>query len=72
MKTPLQRAIADACNAQTLTVEGVENLAAYGFQHLEEAEQLFHAAAGKLVAARAAVRDAIRERDALQNLRSAG
>jgi len=70
MKTNKQHALAEACNAQTLVIEGIENLAAYELEHLEEADALFHTAMGKLVSARAAVREAIRERDGLQTIAS--
>jgi hypothetical protein len=63
MKTTKQRAIADACNAQTLILEAVENLTVFEFENLEEANASLLTAIGKLVASRSAISEAIRERD---------
>lgn len=70
MKTPIQQAMAAGFNAQTLAIEGCETLALHGARNLEEADAAFHSAMTKLVAARAAVREALRERDGLPTIES--
>jgi cellobiose-specific phosphotransferase system component IIA len=63
VKTNKQRAVAEACNAQSLIVEAVENLTVFEFENLEEARASIRTAIGKLVAANSAINEAIRERD---------
>jgi hypothetical protein len=70
VKTHQQHATAEACHAQTLIIEAVENLNVYEFQNLEEASALFSTAIAKLVAANSAVREAIRERDGVPTIES--
>lgn len=68
MKTTKQRAVAEACNAQTLIVEAIENLTVFEFENLEEANATLLTAIGKLAASREAIRSAIRERDSAASI----
>ncbi len=70
MKTNKQHALAEALNAQTLIVEGVENLTVYEFENLEEVRALFRTAIAKLVSANSAITEAIRARDGVPTIES--
>lgn len=70
MKTNKQHAVAEALNAQTLVIEGIENLTVHEFENLEEARALIHTAIAKLVAAKSAINEAIRERDGVATIES--